>query len=192
MSWPLSDCPHNQVDLLLDYRHYPMELANDVPRIPNLADWRRLVAASGVFPKTQTTLNRNQWLTVNRADWTSWHTANGLSRKPIFSDYTTRSPGAPAEFGIPRVNIRYATDSTWLFHQAGRFADGAAPEIHGLCEQLVNRTEFCGQDFSAGDQEYGRVTDHDEGPGGPTQWVQWAVSHHMEFAVDQLAAAGAP
>ncbi len=183
--------PRDRIDLLLDYRHHPMNLVTDVPRVPHLSDWRRFIAASGVFPRTQTGLPINVWTPVPRIDWTSWLSQrSSLTRKPIFSDYTTRSPGAPAEFGVPRVNIRYATNDTWSFHQAGRFADGAAPEMHGLCNQLVVRPEFRGATFSAGDEAYDRVQDPTEGPGGPTQWVQWAVSHHIEFAVEQAVAVG--
>jgi hypothetical protein len=98
-----------------------------------------------------------------------------------------RSPGAPADFGAPSVNLRYATDNIWLVQMGGKFADGAAPEMHTMCDEIVARPEYGGSDFSAGDEEISRVTDATEGPGGPTQWLQWCLSHHVEFLVPQLS-----
>jgi hypothetical protein len=130
---------------------------------------------------------------IPRYDWSSWHNAigHGLQRDPIFSDYTMRPPGAPAEFGAPSVNLRYALEDHWRVQMGGRFRDGAAPEIHAMCAQLVASPEYSGEEFSTGDEEIDRVSDDDEGTGGPTQWLQWCVSHHIEFVVEQLVPDGA-
>lgn len=178
----------DKVDFLLDYRHHAMALASDIPRIPHLAEWRSLISSSGVFPTSLAYMPLHTWQQVQRNDWASWSTAvaGHLARKPIYSDYTMRPPGAPAEFGAPSVNLRYATNEAWLVQMGGKFADGAAPEMHTMCDELVARAEFCGVPFSAGDEEIDRVTDDTEGPGGPTQWLQWCVSHHIEFVISQL------
>jgi hypothetical protein len=73
----------------------------------------------------------------------------------------------------------------------GKHKDGAAVEIHTMASELVARPEYLGTDFSSGDEEIDRVTDEDEGPGGPTQWLQWCVNHHLEFVVQQLSPAAA-
>jgi hypothetical protein len=186
------EVPRDRVDFMLDYRHHAMDLSGDLVRIPHIDDWRLLISASGVFPKTLTGYQPNSWHQIPRNDWTSWQTgitAAGTGRKPVYSDYTTRPPGPPADFGDPSVNVRYTTDSTWLFQIGGKFKEGAAPEMHELCRRLVARAEFRGPDFSAGDEAFDRVTDDHEGPGAPTQWVQWAASHHIEFAFEQVSAA---
>ena len=51
--------------------------------------------------------------------------------------------------------------------------------------------EFLGEDFSKGDEEIDRIADDPEETGGPTQWLQWCVSHHIEFVVHQLSHNGA-
>jgi len=180
---------YEDVDFLIDYRHHSMSLATDVPKIPHLNNWRSFIAASGVFPKSLASMPLHVWQEIQRNDWISWRdgVAGGVSRSPIYSDYTMRPPGAPADFGAPSVNLRYATDETWLVQMGGKFADGAAPEMHDMCDELVARPEYCGSAFSAGDQEIDRVTDVSEGSGGPTQWLQWCVSHHIEFLVPQLS-----
>lgn len=180
--------PRNQVDLMLDYRQHPMDLIADVVRIPHISDWRLFIAASGVFPKSLTSLPHHTWQQLPRYDWQSWQTgiAATIRRKPIYSDYTMRPPGPPADFGEPSVNLRYALDDHWLVQMGGKHKDGAAPEMHAMCSQLIANPDFCGIDFSQGDEEIDRVSDPAEGPGGPTQWLQWCVSHHMEFVVGQL------
>jgi hypothetical protein len=179
----------DNVDLLLDYRGHAMSLPTDVPNVPHLKDWRSFIAASGVFPRSLTTIPLHTWQHIPRTDWTSWESgvAAGISRKPIYSDYAMRAPGAPAEFGAPSVNLRYALDETWLVQMGGKHADGAAPEMHAMCAEIVAHAEYAGKEFSAGDAEISRVTDETEGPGGPTQWLEWCVSHHLEFVVDQLS-----
>jgi hypothetical protein len=178
----------DKVDLLIDYRQHAMALASHVPQIPHLAEWRLLIAASGVFPRSLASLPLHEWHQLPRHDWSSWQTgiAKKLKRNPIYSDYTTRPPGPPADFGEPSVNLRYATGNHWLVQMGGKVKDGASEEMHQLCSAMVALAEYCGPDYSGGDEEIDRVSDPDEGPGGPTQWVQWSVSHHMEFVVHQL------
>lgn len=187
------DLHRDKVDLLLDYRQHAMTLANNVPNIPHLAEWRLFIAASGVFPVSLANLPLHQWNEIPRYDWSTWQNAigYGLQRDPIFSDYTMRPPGPPAEFGAPSVNLRYALEDHWRVQMGGRFRDGAAPEIHAMCAQLVASPEYSGEEFSTGDEEIDRVSDDDEGTGGPTQWLQWCVSHHIEFVVEQLVGHGA-
>ena len=185
------DVPKSKVDLLLDYRQHPMTLAEDVDNIPDLPEWRSFVAASGVFPKSLMSLPLHEWHSIPRHDWSSWQSVigNGLSRNPIYSDYTMRPPGAPADFGDPSVNLRYALEDHWLVQMGGKHKDGAAPQMHTIASELVGKPEYLGADFSIGDEEIDRVTDEDEGPGGPTQWLQWCSNHHMEFVVNKLVGA---
>jgi hypothetical protein len=180
-------------DLLLDYRQHAMTLPANVPNIPHLADWRLFIAASGVFPRSLASLPLHQWHALPRHDWTSWHNGVGsnIARKPIYSDYTMRPPGPPADFGEPSVNLRYALEDHWLVQMGGKHKDGAAPEMHAMCGELIANADYSGVEFSTGDQEINRTADEDEGPGGPTQWLQWCVSHHMEFVVQQISPDGA-
>jgi len=181
------------VDLLLDYRGRAMSLAEDVVRVPHIDEWRSFVAASGVFPASLTNLPKNKWEYIRRNDWLSWlgGVEGELPRAPIFSDYTMRSPGAPTEFGDPRVNLRYAASDRWSVQVGGRHKEGAAPEIYPMCRQLIQRDEYSGDDFSKGDEVISLVANGEESSGGPTQWLQWCVSHHIEFVVNQISAAGA-
>jgi Beta protein len=183
----------DDVDLVLDYRQNSMTLTVDQQKIPHLADWRLFIAASGVFPVSLASLPLHQWHEIPRHDWSSWHNAveAGLERRPTYSDYTMRPPGAPAEFGEPSVNLRYALEDHWLVQVGGKHKDGAAPEIHAMSGELIAKPEYSGVDFSSGDEEIDRIAGEPDETGGPTQWLQWCVSHHIEFVVQQLSHAAA-
>jgi hypothetical protein len=187
------DLPRNRIDLLLDYRQSAMLLPNHAPLVPHLPDWRVFIAASGVFPISLANLPLHEWHEIPRHDFTSWQTGvqAHLERNPIFSDYAMRPPGAPAEFGSPSVNLRYALDDHWRVQMGGKHKEGAAPEIHDMCQELRDSEEFSGTDFSSGDEEIDRIADADDETGGPTQWLQWCVSHHIEYVVEQISPAGA-
>jgi hypothetical protein len=101
-----------------------------------------------------------------------------------------RPPGAPADFGDPRVNLRYAVEDHWLVKLGGKHKEGAAPEIHAICDELRSYPGYSGPAFSSGDAEIDRIADTEDETGGPTQWLQWCVSHHLEFVVEQISSSG--
>ena len=101
-----------------------------------------------------------------------------------------RPPGAPADFGDPRVNLRYALEDHWLVNLGGKHKEGAAPEIRVICDGLRNTPGYSGPAFSSGDEEIDRIGDAEDETGGPTQWLQWCVNHHLEFAAEQLSSGG--
>lgn len=177
--------------LILDYRSTPMNLAFDIARVPNLAEWRTLTVASGSFPRSLSERPLNQWFVLPRLEWNAWieslNTGN-LARMPAFGDYTTRDSGAPANGGKPSVNIRYTRATDWLCRMGGRLEDGAAPQMKEFCSLLVSHTSYSGQQFSAGDAEYYDKSLPTTGTGGSGDWAKWPISHHIAFVADQIAA----
>lgn len=183
-------CKVDETDLLVDYQSRPMVIETDLLSLTNLKDWRRLVAASGVFPPSLAASPQQQWMPIARSGWSSWKvaaTSGGLSRIPAFSDYSVRAPGEPASGGNPPVVMRYTTDDKWFVYLHGRLQDGDASNMFGICADLISKSEYSGATFSEGDKEIDlRGANTQAGPGGPGQWVQWAVSHHLELVVSQL------
>lgn len=177
------------VHLLIDYQATTMQLARDVHRVPYLQNWRTFTTSSGAFPRSLIALPQGAWHSIARGDWTSWEpvvAAGTLARRPTFGDFTVRDPGAPATFGDPIVNIRYTYDTSWLVRVGGKHRAGAAPQVKTICHDLIARPEYSGQVYSAGDGEIYQAAQPGTRPGGPTQWVQWCVSHHLVLAVDQI------
>jgi len=185
---------YKSVHLMLDYRSSAMNLAADLPRVPSLAQWKTVTAASGVFPRSLTALTLNSWHQVARTDWQSWLqavTSGTLQRRPAFADYTMRDPGPPADFGAPSVNLRYTKSPHWLVRVGGKVNMGASGQMHRLCQSLVARPDFDGGQFSAGDQAIvltatGGPGTNGPGPGGPREWLQWCMNHHIEFTVHDI------
>jgi len=188
-----------KIHLLLDYREQPMSLAVDVPRVPNLTDWRTFIAASGVAPLSLSALDSvgqrvyplNFWNQIPRRCWTSWRQgiqSNIVVRKPAFSDFATRHPGRPAEGGRPSVELRYTADGYWLAWIGGKVAAGASPAMKAVCASLMLRQEYlaCGAQYSAGDGAIYQCAQPSSGPGSAAQWVRWGISHHLVFVAARV------
>ncbi len=178
-------------DLMLDYQSSGMDLPTDLPMIQHIKVWRRLIAAAGSFPKSFTGYAQGRWHRIRRDDFGSWEdgiTKHKLVRKPAFADFTVRDPGAPAEFGAPSVNLRYARNNVWLFRIGGKVNAGHSAQMHAVCADLVGRPQFSGSVFSSGDTAIWDTASGLSGPGNSPQWVQWSVNHHLEFTVQQIAA----
>jgi Beta protein len=181
--------PKSDVHLLLDYKHHPMNLSEDVPKLASLSQWLTFSASSGAFPKTISTLPRRTWIDISRHDWNKWEQSileGNLARKPTFSDYGTRCPGPPSGGGDPIVHLRYTKELTWLVYIDGTLQSGDAPKMPGICRKLIAKPEYDGREFSEGDEQIWQIAQQDTKRGGATQWLQWSLNHHLEFAEQQL------
>jgi hypothetical protein len=189
--------PPANMDFLIDYRSVSMSLASDVSRIPFLHDWRELIAASGSFPRSIKKEPAATWNVLDRTCWDSWRsavTSGSLPRLPLFSDYGVKDHGSPAGGGDPPVMLRYTVDSNWLVRREGTLHGGNSVNMISMCKSLIARPEYiaCGPNYSAGDLEISNIASGTPGTptartGNPGQWVQWSISHHLEFVVkDQI------
>jgi len=186
--------PYRSIHLMIDYRSSVMHLATDLPRVPHINQWQTITAAAGVFPRSLSTYSSGTWYQIERGDWISWlhdQTQTQLPRRPAFGDYTMRDPGPPADFGSPSVNLRYAKSPHWLVRIGGKVNAGASGQMHRVCQSLIGRPDFDGAQFSAGDQAIeftamGGPGTNGPGPGGPTQWLQWCMNHHIEFTAHDI------
>lgn len=185
--------PKGRVHLMLDYREKPMNLGEDVQRLPSILEWKTFSAASAAFPRTIFDLPVKLWNELPRSDWKAWEAAvasGALPRKPTFSDHATRCSGPPPGGGDPKVHLRYTKDSHWFVYSDGRVRDGQSPRMRSICRNLIAKPElFSGREFSQGDREIYRIarTSKEKKKNGGTQgWVQWGVNHHLAFAVTQI------
>jgi hypothetical protein len=182
--------PITSMDFMIDYGDSPMTtLAGDISNLQSLNLWRTLSAASGVFPPSLKQYVQAAWFPVDRTDWLSWETAvlsGKLKRKPAFGDYATRDPQPPGDFGDPDVHLRYTKEKVWYVHQDGKHRAGKGVNIFAICADLVAQPFFDGPQFSKGDEEIAACALRTEHPGGPAQWTQWCLNHHLEFVVQQM------
>ncbi len=182
------EIPANQIHFLLDYGTSSMTLEIDMPYIPTIMNWKSLTTAAGAFPRSLTTLPENQLHPIKRSDWTTWLAARVCGKRiPDFGDYTVKDPGAPSGGGDPPVVLRYTVGNQWAILKKGRLTKGGAKGMPLLCKTLASTKAFRGKGFSAGDLAISNIAERiTPNTGGDCEWLQWAISHHLESVVEQL------
>jgi hypothetical protein len=181
--------PRQQVHLMLDYRNHPMNLLVDLPRIPNINDWLTLTTASGAFPHSLSAYALHTWHQIPRVDWTSWNqavTSLSLPRRPTYGDYAVRDYARSPSGGRASVALRYTADNYWLARIGPRIGGGGSANMKVVCQSLIQRNEYSGQTFSAGDAAIHATAQPGTGPGNAGQWISWGMNHHLVFVVQQL------
>jgi hypothetical protein len=185
--------------LVLDYQRsadsalLPQLLRLHVPQLPYVREWASLTAAAGCFPPSLVTVlpEKHKWSSLKREEWLGWREAilgtPKLPRLPAFGDYGVRDPGAPAEGGRAAAGLRYTADSAFLVCRGDQVSKGGAGQIPSMCAQLVNNSAFAGKEFSVGDNEIAATATIRSSAGGPEQWVQWCMNHHLERVASDVA-----
>lgn len=183
------------VDLVVDFeaRYQVMNIRDVCGRFPSIRQFRTFTVAAGAFPVDLRAYKGPQIVYLSRGEWVQWYhqVSEHLPRRPDFGDYATLNPVlTPAKKGLrPSASIRYATDDYWVVMKGEALSNPDGPgydQYPASARLLMERPEFCGADFSAGDQYIYDVAMTGAGPGNPTTWVQAGVNHHMVFVVNQL------
>jgi hypothetical protein len=160
--------------------------------IPLLDEWNTVTIVGGSFPKDLQEFPVGEHL-LPRTEWDYWKqlVRGRLVRTPTFGDYATLHPYLQTPFPGMNVSasIRYTTDDHWLVMRGEGLLnkDGAGhAQYPANAQMLIERPEFCGRDFSFGDNYiYERPVKSDQ-PGIPMNWVTVGVNHHLTFVVRQI------
>lgn len=192
----------SSIDLLVDLE----DLGDDAGRaalitrsifslIPIKGDWQRVILAGASFPEDLSDVDAATITTLPRREWELWTT---LQRKPhnlprrdlIFGDYGIAHP-VPKELD-PRTmrmsaNIRYTAPNTWLIVKGRNVRQYGFDQYFDLCRTLTERREFCGRDFSWGDNYIAECADGMVGPGNATTWRKVGTNHHLTTVTRELA-----
>jgi hypothetical protein len=184
------------VHLVADFEvHYrDADTATLCSRLSNIALFRTFTVAAGSFPMDLREFKGPQVLYLPREEWLRWHdqVTASLPRRPAFADYGTLHPVlTPAKRGLnPSASIRYTTEDHWLVMKGEGLHNEDGPgyeQYKANAALLMQRRDYCGPEFSAGDRYISYVTGPDTPPGNLTTWVQVGVNHHMTFVVRQIA-----
>ncbi|MGA2182558.1 MAG: beta family protein [Bryobacteraceae bacterium] len=168
-----------------------IDLAN---RLPYLGEWRSFTIAVTSFPQNLTGLPSSDLSLIPRQEWILRtglvRERNRLARMPTFGDYAISHP-EPAEVDPrvmrPSASVRYTCDAAWLILKARNLRDYGFEQFHEVCRVLVQRTEYSGRRFSWGDGYIDDCAARRVGTGNLTTWRKVGTSHHLAFAVRQLA-----
>ncbi|HEY1936521.1 MAG TPA: beta family protein [Candidatus Angelobacter sp.] len=188
-------------DLILDLRSIiePRQIDVDsvirlVESIPRLRQWRSFTITATSFPENLAGLPPSDSSILERTEWNLWldllRRRRELSRRPTFGDYAISHP-EPSEVD-PRImsasaSIRYTADQSWLVLKGRSLRKNGFGQFFEVCRELVGRAEYSGSNFSWGDKYICDCADGMDGPGNLTTWRKVGTSHHLVFAVRQLA-----
>lgn len=187
-----------QVHLLVDLKLID-NASLSIPRLsallPGLLDWTTFTVASGAFPPDLSNLEVGIH-EVGRSDWLAWKRAVVSSRParvPTYGDYATRHPifKEPPPRARVSASIRYTAGEHWVVMRGEWLNKPGGPGFKQYPANAVllrERTEFCGEAFSAGDHYIAQMTldSPQTGTGNATTWVQASVNHHLTFTVRQI------
>jgi Beta protein len=184
----------SEIDLMLDYGYRRPDEYEDLiqrqrlhlAKIPNIHKWRSLMIASASFPGSIKGLPHAEWVHLDRTEWKAWEGvafADTTTRIPSYSDYGAKNP-APPGFGTPKPNLRYTLEERYLC----RRDDAKHVAMKAICKSLIKRSEYKGEEFSAGDKAISvtAANQSSRGSGGGQQWTQWSANHHIEFVATQI------
>ncbi len=108
-----------------------------------------------------------------------------------FADYTDLSPAFVVLDGrlISKVMAPKALctlEDAWFVVRGGAFSrhpDGYE-QYYSMADEIVALDEFCGADFSYGDQYISDRHNRKGKPGNPGSWITACVNHHVSFTAD--------
>jgi hypothetical protein len=114
-----------------------------------------------------------------------------MSAPRWFADYTVLSPAFVELDGrligkIMAPKALYTLEDVWFVVRGGAFSrhpDGYE-QYFSIADEIVALDEFCGADFSYGDQYISDRHDRNGKPGSPGSWITACVNHHVSFTAD--------
>lgn len=188
-----------QVDILVDLKligDKPAKFADLSKRLPLLSSWRTFTVASGAFPKDLSDLEKNRQHELPRKDWLHWQeqikNEASLLRRPSFGDYTIQHPFYSRPHNRPNISasIRYTAAPYWVIMRGEGLKNdkGAGYAQYWANAQLLSgRSEFCGPNFSQGDEYIHKMGQQTKHPGTPTTWLEAGINHHLTYVARQIA-----
>lgn len=193
------EIPPTSCDILLDFQALPLQevrdpvtyISNVIRTFPNLTEWRTFTVAASNFPKILEMTPDSDEL-ISRDDYNLWRSvvSNDISRLPSFGDYSIQHPEmSDIDYRKIKisVNLRYATEAHWLVYKGREKNRHGHQQFNRICKDLVNRPEFGGSRFSAGDNYISGCAINTAGPGTPEIWRKVGFNHHITLVAKQIA-----
>ncbi|MEV4374563.1 beta family protein [Nonomuraea sp. NPDC049637] len=191
-----------QADLILDcgYLKEP-STTGDLVAIPleHLLDhpWQSVTVAAGAFPPpgefsppSKSTTER-----APRREADLWRLLSSFQDRVSYGDYGVDHPGLiPGKDNWPTPNLRYTVQQEWKLYYWPKGNDRRNSPFFDLCKVLVKSPDWPleGAAFSWGDEQIARAACEESGPGGPTQWKAYSLSHHLAAIVKMLGESSQP
>jgi hypothetical protein len=77
----------------------------------------------------------------------------------------------------------YTLEDVWFVVRGGAFSShpDEYEQYFSIADEIVALDEFCGADFSYGDQYISYRHNREWSPGSPGSWITACVNHHVSF-----------
>jgi hypothetical protein len=183
------------VDLIVDRRGVQSDsytFSDFASRIPSIDSWGSLTVIAGSFPKDLSRLARGETHRLARHEWVQWQAlASWKGRRPAFGDYTIQHPyfSEPPAFPNVSASVRYTLEDEFLVMRGEGVLNEGSPgyaQYNGWAQLLVDRPDYFGREFSAGDRYISERSINRDSTGTPRTWLQAAFSHHLTTTALQV------
>jgi hypothetical protein len=195
-----TSCDVGDADVLIDLEYIdpdvalePDDLAPALNEILGVGSWRSVVVLGSSIPSMMSCVAEGTVGSLARREWELWSglaESSGLARVPAFGDYAVQHPRPPQDVAgggnTMRANIRYTAGSETLVARGRGPVSQDTEQYRDLCQQLVERGEFMGRDYSWGDAVIDGCAAGDVPVGNQNTWRGAGTSHHLKFVTDQL------
>jgi hypothetical protein len=187
----------NQTHILLDYEVYTglQPKINDVlASLRYLDNWSRIIISGSSFPQDLRDLKKNERHNLARSEWLSWkhHLLSQKTRATIFSDYTVQYGKFKTLEGFPMysASIRYTHQDYWVVMRGESVFKDDGPgfaQWPAIAQLVCECEEFCGRDYSYGDNYIHKMSLQAEKSGSAETWIRAGINHHIAFAARQTS-----
>ena len=195
-----------KISLVVDFAsldNFPIKSFVDyvLSRLVDLSQkhWKHLIVAGSSVPKMQAVSTKYKPCYFDRKEFSMLYQAAQKSwgRKVIYGDYGIHHPesvasGAvefDARFMQPVAKIRYTLPEKYLIVKGDTLSRDGSKNYHMLCEQVFASGEFCGKEFSHGDEFINDCYEKKGGKGGgnATTWITTDFTHHIALVLSQVS-----
>jgi hypothetical protein len=159
--------------------------------------WRSVTFAAGAFPADISNLPLDTSTPIPRWDAVLWTKIAGAPIGPTsvnYGDYTISHPSL-RPMARPRVpSLRYTGKRHWHVYRYRPPSSGGWAVFHDLCSAVIESGHWPpqGSPYSWGDEQIERRAKRLGGPGTPTDWRAFGISHHLAVVADRLWQLGEP
>jgi hypothetical protein len=192
------------LDLQCLFKHDKDAVSRQVLRLLKLLEtktWAGILVGGYGFPdQLSSACATNDQAYLRRIEQEVFRDAAALEMSTTrwFADYTVLSPAVvELDWRLIRKLMApkalYTLEDDWFIVRGGAFS--SHPDEYGqyysMADEIVALDEYCGADFSYGD-EYISDRHHRKGtPGSPASWITACVNHHVTFTADAHKGSGA-
>jgi hypothetical protein len=162
-------------------------IASQINKLLKYGTWQRIVVQATNYPEKNPAPNNGNYI-VSRSEWIVWQELLKLDRDitkvAIFGDFG--ADNARMNFkggGRPIPHFRYATKDTWV---VARGEDDYG-SIRAVARRIVGSDFFAGEMFSAGDEFIAACASGAGVAGGPSEWREANMNHHITQATISTA-----